>query len=108
MDDLVDGMVKRNDAPLVTLDMALHLFEQQDPLKKEIDSLLDEIETVIDSLSVSHEKKQALNETLAFLKLENKKEHPKKFIFQGMLANFSGISEIEPWCKQIAEKLELS
>lgn len=111
LDDIVEGLTSENEKPLLTSEMINPILAQvksrEEHLKEEVSGYLLDMQQVLGELSIEAGKAEELQAAIDFLIAENKKEEPKKFIFQGMLANFKGIDELNKSRQLIADKLNI-
>lgn len=111
LDDLMQGMINKNEKPMVTKEMFDPIFKNvQSPkenLQEEVEKYLSEMRQILSGLSMTEEKADELQGSLDFLEAEIQKQEPKKFIFQGMLTNFKGIEEFNKHRRLIADRLDI-
>ncbi|GGJ91644.1 TetR family transcriptional regulator [Lentibacillus kapialis] len=102
MDDLINGLVERNETPLVTAHTyAAH--QDQDA----ITAILNTMKTKIATLELSEEKASELKEILEIIRNEAVKECPQKAMIQGMLVHFQRIPEFRTECQEMARRLHI-
>ncbi|RTZ55141.1 TetR/AcrR family transcriptional regulator [Bacillus sp. SAJ1] len=107
MDDIVEGIKRSNFEPLLTKS---HFKEYMNGLlsnQQKIMTNLLAMKEALESLRISQEKKQELYNVIHYLIEENNKPEVKKYIFQGMLANFKAIKELDSYRKEIAKVLDI-
>ncbi|MGV3467004.1 MAG: TetR/AcrR family transcriptional regulator [Heyndrickxia sp.] len=105
IDDVVEGIKRSKLEPLLTRD---HFKEYMNGLltkQQKILSHLLAMKETLESLRIPQEKKEELFNVIQYLVEENNKQEVKKYIFQGMLANFKNIEELDTFRKGIAEIL---
>lgn len=111
LDDLILGMLKEKGQPILTKEMLKPLFQQvksqEEELTQDLRKHLQEMEQILDRSVLEEEKKAALKGSLDLLKEEIGKPEPKKFLIQGMLANFKGIESFNKIRRKIADRLDL-
>jgi len=107
MDDIVDGIKRSSLEPLLTKS---HFKEYMNGLlsnqQKIMANLLAMKEALV-SLRIPQEKKEELYNVIHYLIEENNKPEVKKYVFQGMLANFKAIKELDSYRKEIAKVLDI-
>lgn len=99
LDDLVDGMNKKGDPPLV-LKEALSLFDNLDvqhPSKAKTEKIITNMKETIHELDLSEEQQSKLIEVTDMLKNEQ-----RKVIIQGLLAHFRPYEQLQIYCEQLA------
>lgn len=111
LDDLVQGLMKKNKDALINYTEYHQIFNElvdsTNQGKKEIcDSLMQMKELIEQSDRKMSEKKEHL-ETINFLLIEMERESPRKIVFQGMLSNLKGLSDLEPYRQRIANRLQI-
>lgn len=111
LDDLLQGMIKASEEPMITKEMVDPIFKNvkslEESLQEEIEKYLSEMQQILSELAISDEKVNELQGALDLLNAEIKKPELKKFIFQGMLTNFKGIEEFNKIRKLIADRLDI-
>lgn len=109
-DDLVSGLIEKNEQPLIAVKKFGSFFEEKNDqtIYEHIRNHLLHIEQIITQTNLSNEEKETLHETIDYLLSELTKEQIRPFIFKGMLANFKIIPETQPDCEAIASLLHIS
>lgn len=111
LDDLINGMLDGQETPIVTKNMIQPLFQHfqtsQGDLNREIYTHIHEMEKILNVVDMEDEKKTELQGALEMIREELQKPEPKKFVIQGMLANFKGIEAFSKPRRYIAERLDL-
>ncbi|UFU00633.1 TetR/AcrR family transcriptional regulator [Radiobacillus kanasensis] len=111
LDDLVVQMLRKNVQPLITKEQMKKSFESiaspNEQIMEEVKHEIMIMEKVISDLDVSKGRREELQGVIDFLHSEVKRETPKKFVIQGMLANLKGIPELDKHRKWISQKLDV-
>lgn len=92
MDELANGMMDKNDTPLLHEGMFTDTGDDLEPSPR--DTLAD-MERVLKTIKVSDERYSELQGSIDFLYDEIAKPAPRSFLLKGMLANFRTIPEME-------------
>ena len=110
VENILSAMFSNDEKPLLPIDF----FEQVEsryvgvvPKKTDIEDLLKRIEDVIEDGEFTDEKRQELQSSLHFISEEIKKDNPQAFLIKGVISNFEGIKEIEPYQKDLIHLLKL-
>lgn len=108
-DDVIRGMLNKQEKPQLNKAMFKPLYQINDrnELREKVNTILVDMKERLPNLVLEKTKFEDLDKTLDFLLKEVKKEEPEKIIFQGMLSNFHGVSELEDFRQQIADLLEI-
>ncbi|MGC4376765.1 helix-turn-helix domain-containing protein [Fictibacillus sp. Mic-4] len=112
LDNLVDGILKENEPPLLSREVIDYYFYKdmtnaEDQTKQTIVKLLLEMQKELTEIELDHHQREEFYSVIDFLLAEMKKEKPKKFIFQGMLAHFKGIEPLKAYRTKLAELLDV-
>ncbi|WP_186575812.1 TetR/AcrR family transcriptional regulator [Aquibacillus kalidii] len=111
LDTLVTQLLSEQEIPVVTKKMMKDTYSNitspQAQIRNEVTEDLVEMEKILRELSYSTSKMNELQGVIDFLLAEVKKEEPKKFVIQGMLANLKGIPEFDKHRKWISQKLDV-
>ncbi|WP_169338742.1 TetR/AcrR family transcriptional regulator [Heyndrickxia acidiproducens] len=105
LDFVADGFLREQRPPLV-----LKKIEDLYPESRENDDicgLLTEMKEKIADFDLEPKRKQELQNVILILKEELNRDDIRKSVFQGMLAHFNGIKELQPYCQKIARALEI-
>jgi len=105
IDDVVEGIKRSRMQPLLTKEHFKTYMNGLLTNQQKILSNLISMKETLNSLGIAEEKKEDLYNVIQYLMEENSKQDVKKYIFQGMLANFKTIEELDPFRKEIAETL---
>lgn len=110
VDNILTAMISSGEKPLLPVDM----FEQVEaryvgkvPEETDVESLLKKIGDLMDDIEMGEEKHQELQNSLHFIESEIQKENPQTFLIKGVLSNFDGFKDIEPYRKKLIQLLEL-
>ncbi|SFB26954.1 transcriptional regulator, TetR family [Lentibacillus halodurans] len=103
MDDLVSGMLKHEEAPLVTKNHIPDLYQGE----VQVSELLFSMKAKINSLKLPEEKAGQLHDIIMMILNETGKEHPQKPIIQGLLVHFQRMPEFEEECKEMGRLLHI-
>lgn len=105
-DDLVSGIIKRNEKPLITTKQFGSFYDQETDksIHENVRKQLLSMEKIITQTNLKQTEKEQLHETIDYLLSELEREDIRLFIFKGMLANFENIKQIQPQ-KQTIQKL---
>lgn len=107
IDDVVAGIKRSSLDPLLTKSLFKEYTNGLLSNQQKILSNLLSIKETLESLEITPEKKEELYNVIHYLIEENNKTEVKKYIFQGMLANFKPIKELDSYRKEIAKVLEI-
>ncbi|QTM97981.1 TetR family transcriptional regulator [Sediminibacillus dalangtanensis] len=111
LDDIVKGIFESGEEPLITKEQLLestkHMKLPPDSVKQEMEKNLLEMQEVVNQLDIDSAKATELQGVIDYLSSEMRKAEPKKFLIQGLLANFKGISELDEIRHRIAECLQI-
>lgn len=109
LDDIVAGLLSKKKQPLLTKEKVLPFFSgvkaPEELVKKEVMNYLLEMQKSLNDTIPEKETVNELQGVIDFLISEVKKQDSKKFVIQGMLANFKGIHQFDKYRKLISEKL---
>ena len=72
-----------------------------------VEKILSQMESELSALTLSPEQRKELENSLHFLAQELKQDPPKKFLFKGLLSNFSEFEAMTPYRKRIEQLLDL-
>ncbi len=103
LDDIVHGMIKDNETPLLTKSMFNPVLQDN----RRIIQLLRTMQKEVNKLNLDADTREELLATLNFLLKEVRSDRTERYIFKGMLANFDGIEPLQPYRKEIADILDL-
>lgn len=103
IDDMVNGMLKCEETPLVT-ENHIYSFCQGEVNASDV---LFSMKTKINSLQLPDEKADQLHDVMTMILNEMGKEHPQKPMIQGLLVHFQRIPEFEQECHEIARLLHI-
>lgn len=73
----------------------------------DVEKILSQMEAELSALPLSPEQRKELENSLNFLAQELKQDPPKKFLFKGLLSNFSELETMTPYRKRIEQLLDL-
>lgn len=73
----------------------------------DVEKILSQMEAELSALSLSPEQRKELENSLHFLAQELNQDPPKKFLFKGLLSNFSEFEAMTPYRKRIEQLLDL-
>ncbi|WP_077623464.1 TetR/AcrR family transcriptional regulator [Sediminibacillus massiliensis] len=111
LDDLVFQLLSKQEQPMITEKQMrssyTDLASPEEAIKKEVAAELIEMQKLLHDLDFGEDKANELQGVLDFLLAEVKKQESKKFVIQGMLANFKGIQEFDKHRKWISQKLDV-
>ncbi|WP_158633953.1 TetR/AcrR family transcriptional regulator [Radiobacillus deserti] len=111
LDVLVNQILEAKEEPLITKEQMQKSYASisspKEQIVHEVNEELIRMQEVIAKLDVTEDKKEELQGVIDFLTSEIKKETPKKFVIQGMLANVKGIPELDKHRKWISQKLDV-
>ncbi|KGX91017.1 TetR/AcrR family transcriptional regulator [Pontibacillus marinus] len=107
MDDVIQGILSENEDPQIPLEKVLEHFptDERKDTDQQIRDQLIHIRTQLQNIDLTKEKQDELENVLGVLHEELEKENPQPIVFQGMLAHFKNIPELQRYCEKIAEKL---
>ncbi len=103
MDDIVSGLLERNEAPLVTAADIPDVYREEGSVVEVLNTMKAKIET----LDLAGEKADELREVLKIIQSEAGKEQPQKVVIQGLLVHFQRMPEFATECKDIARLLHM-
>lgn len=105
-DDLVSGIIQKNEKPLITTKQFGSFYDQETDksIHENVRKQLLSMEKIITQIDLEQIEKKQLHETIDYLLSELEREDIRLFIFKGMLANFENIKEIQIQ-KQTIQKL---
>ncbi|SFE10477.1 DNA-binding transcriptional regulator, AcrR family [Lentibacillus persicus] len=104
LDDVVSGLIKRSETPLVTSDQipaAVHT--NRTPVQDILNTMTDKI----DELGVPEDKEAELHALIEVMSGEIAKDDPKKAVMQGLLVHFQRRPEFEEECRELARLLQM-
>ncbi|WP_053217533.1 TetR/AcrR family transcriptional regulator [Virgibacillus senegalensis] len=110
MDDMVEGMAGSGEEPVITkqlLESADQVDLAPNLVRQEVEKMLTEMLDVVQQLDIPPAKTDELQGAIDYLFAEINKPDPKKFLIQGLLANFKGISELDKLRQRVAERLKI-
>ncbi|WP_371069687.1 TetR/AcrR family transcriptional regulator [Sediminibacillus sp. JSM 1682029] len=111
LDDIVRGLIDSGEEPLVTKEHLTEFAQQMnlppDSVKQEVETSLQKMQEAINHLDIDPSKAAELQGVIDYLSSEIRKAEPKKFLIQGLLANFKEISELDEFRYRIAERLQI-
>ncbi|SDM91639.1 TetR/AcrR family transcriptional regulator [Sediminibacillus halophilus] len=111
LDDIVEGIFDSGEEPLITKEQLLESAQLMklppDSVKQKIEKDLMEMQEVVNQLDLDSAKATELQGVIDYLSSEMRKAEPKKFLIQGLLANFKGVSELDEFRHRIAERLQI-
>ncbi|WP_161993109.1 TetR/AcrR family transcriptional regulator [Sediminibacillus terrae] len=111
LDDIVRGLIDSGEEPLVTKEHLTEFAQQMnlppDSVKQEVETSLQKMQEAINHLDIDPSKAAELQGVIDYLSSEIRKAEPKKFLIQGLLANFKEISELDEYRYRIAERLQI-
>lgn len=111
LDDIVASLVSKKGDPLLTQEKVSPFFSDiQTPdefVKKEVMNYLLEMQKVLTDTVTQQETVNELQGVIDFLISEVKKQDSKKFVIQGMLANFKGLKQFDKYRRLISERLDV-
>lgn len=107
LDNVVNGMLIDQEAPILTQEMLALSINKKDSKNEAIAQILSDIETEVTTLDIDRKWKKELMDTLHFLKLETQKGELKSFVFKGMLGNFDEVKELHPHIKRLRDLLSI-
>lgn len=111
VDNMVQAIIESQETALLPVNILDHFkssFLKFD-LESEtgVEEILAQMETELAKLTLSLEQRRELENSLHFLAEELKQDPPKKFLFKGLLSNFSDIEAMHPYRKRIEQLLDL-
>ncbi|MBM4760951.1 TetR/AcrR family transcriptional regulator [Bacillus sp. B15-48] len=106
LDNLVDGMQKQQEEPLVTLNHIPEKYEKATEGTNQFETFAL-LRRKIATQPISREKQDQLQEVVDLLEKEARKEERQPVIIQGLLAHFHDLSELQAECKKLAEILHV-
>lgn len=101
MDDLVNGMITKEEPALVTA-LSVNGNFQFEPM-----SIMEQIYLEINRLSLSEKQLNHLKEVWEALQKEIVKEKSSEVMIQGLLVHFQQIPELIPYCEKLAKTAEI-
>lgn len=111
LDDIVASLLSKKKEPLLTQEKVLPFFSDinapEEFAKKEVMGYLLEMQKVLTDTISEESTVNELQGVIDFLISEVKKQDSKKFVIQGMLANFKGLSQFDNYRKLISDKLDV-
>lgn len=111
LDDMIEGMIQREEHPLAADLVKVELFSpsffSQEQVREEVKSILIAMRKQVDTLCLPSDKKEDAFATLECLLNEIKKEQPQKVIFQGLLANLREIEVLNEYRQYLAKRLNI-
>ncbi|WP_404450941.1 TetR/AcrR family transcriptional regulator [Virgibacillus necropolis] len=111
LDDIVVNLLSKEIQPVLTEDKMAPIFsdirEPEELAKKEVVGHLLDMQKMLNNYELEDKMVNELQGVIDFLISEVKKEDPKEFVIQGMLANFKGIQKFDRYRKLISEKLNI-
>lgn len=111
LDDITAGILSANEEPIITKEIINPVFESltspEEYLKQEITDYLLEMQKVMNDLDIDEHQVSESQGVIDYLLSEIKKQEPKKFVIQGMLANLKGVNELDKYRKLIADRLDI-
>ncbi|MFD1363290.1 TetR/AcrR family transcriptional regulator [Lentibacillus salinarum] len=103
MDDMVDGMLKREEAPLVTQGHIPDWYQGD----ADVSAILMAMQTKISTLDLPDDKADQLHEVITMLLHETGKDEPPKPMIQGLLVHFQRIPDFVSECQEMARLLHI-
>lgn len=103
IDDIVDGLLKRNETPLITEKNIPESYQGNQEASKELFAMKAKINT----LQLPKNEVDQLHEVIDIILKEVSKEEPQHFMVQGLLVHFQRIPELEKECGEIANLLHI-
>ncbi|OZU88400.1 hypothetical protein CIL03_12195 [Virgibacillus indicus] len=106
LDDVVNGMLTRNEEALITIKNIPDSYEAM--MGKDSDELSEtllKLQTKITKLNMDYTKISQLQEVVKELEKEISKTEHRPIMIQGLLAHFKQIPELKIECEQISELL---
>ncbi|TLS35063.1 TetR/AcrR family transcriptional regulator [Pseudalkalibacillus caeni] len=111
IDDMVKGILRDDNEPLLRREVFSPFMQDKKVSEEQIQNQMEErlrsMQEIITEQDISPAKKEELHETIDFLMAESKKEQPRRFLFQGMLANFKEIEALTEHREEIANMLQI-
>ncbi|WP_175559343.1 TetR/AcrR family transcriptional regulator [Sediminibacillus albus] len=111
MDDIAEGLLSGQEEPLISKDELRPIMEKQNApcntVKQKAEKKLLEMQGEIGGLRLGTEQSRELHGAIDLLLAEIKKAEPRKFLIQGLLANFKDISSLEKQREDIAGLLDI-
>lgn len=109
LDDTIMGMLKEKTPAIVTKSTFMEQFPSCTRQNKNdtISNHLLDIQEKANALDLSEERKEELNETIALLLNELKKDQPQRILFKGMLAQFASEPSIQENILAIFDELSI-
>ncbi|GGM32385.1 TetR family transcriptional regulator [Paraliobacillus quinghaiensis] len=104
IDDLINGMLRSNATPQLTIDQLSYGFAEDAPLDT-IQKLVADLLEEIDDLELSIDQKKQLKEAINMITNELAKEEKNHVILQGMLTQVATMPSLQPTSKKIADLL---
>ncbi|MEQ6390141.1 TetR/AcrR family transcriptional regulator [Bacillaceae bacterium S4-13-58] len=104
LDDTIQGMLKEKTPPIVTK----ATFMEQFPIcvrNNRNESVRNYLLHIQEKMDSSEERRQELNETIAILLNELKKDQPQRILFKGMLSQFANEPSIQDEIQAIFDEL---
>lgn len=110
-DSLAQGILTKGKSPMLTMEIVSPIFAQfqskEENSKTEVTDELLNMQRILGECHLPSDKTEELHATIDLLLVEIKKPDPRKFVFQGMLANFKGINKLDKHRERIATRLNI-
>lgn len=106
IDDLINGMLRSNATPQLTLDQLSYGCIEDAP-QNTIQKLIAELMEEINDLELPTDQIKQLREAITIINNELAKEEKNQLILHGMLTQVATITSLQPTCKKIADLLDV-
>lgn len=111
LDDIVRGMMEKNEEPLISWSDLPALYAaslSQQTGQQQLSDILFAMKEKISELNEQKSDNAHLQTVADELLEEASKQEPKYIVIQGLLAHFSGVPELKEECEQVAKLLNLN
>ena len=106
IDDLINGMLRSNATPQLTLDQLSYGCIEDAP-QNTIQKLIARLMEEINDLELPTDQIKQLREAITIINNELAKEEKNQLILHGMLTQVATITSLQPTCKKIADLLDV-
>ncbi|MBS4173986.1 TetR/AcrR family transcriptional regulator [Bacillus sp. FJAT-49736] len=107
IDDIVEGLKKGGKDPLLSKGQFTKYTSSLMTNRQIVLENLSAMKDTLESLDIAEGKREELRNVIHYLMEENNKKEIKKYIFQGMLANFKPIEQLDSYRIEIAKALDI-
>jgi AcrR family transcriptional regulator len=110
IDTILTAMINDEEKPLLPtnlFDIIEARYVGKVPQEMDAETVLKKIGELVKTIEITSDKRQELKNSLSFIVDEIRKDAPQNFLIKGVLSNFDGIKEIDPYRQKLLQLLKI-